>query len=265
VNEFQVDGATFAIDFQADSTPDRLCICKAQPLVDATRALIAREQPRTIVELGIARGGSTALLAVLAKPTTLVAIELGHEPPGLGEFLRRRGIDGQVSCHYGIDQADPVVGEIVDTELGGEPLDLVIDDASHLLAETRASFEMLFPRLRPGGLYVVEDWAAHHTYARMAATIAAQDAVHGPRPHPHLAKVAASLSIEQRGCEPITRLLTELTLARAYSGDAVAEITVDGDWFTVRRGPADLTGFRLVDWYDDHFGQVESARIPPHS
>ena len=42
--------------------------------------------------------------------------------------------------------------------MDGEPLDLVIDDASHLYGPTMASFEVLFPRLRPGGLYVIEDW-----------------------------------------------------------------------------------------------------------
>jgi predicted methyltransferase len=35
-------------------------------------------------------------------------------------------------------------------------LDLVVDDTSHL-GPTRASFNTLFPRLRPGGVYVIED------------------------------------------------------------------------------------------------------------
>ena len=41
-------------------------------------------------------------------------------------------------------------------------LDLVIDDASHLLPETTASFNVLFPRLRAGGLFVIEDWSWQH-------------------------------------------------------------------------------------------------------
>src|ERR1700681_4800024 len=51
--------------------------------------------------------------------------------------------------------------EIVDRDLGGE-VDLVINDGSHLLAPTRASFEALFPLLPPGGLYIIEDWAWEH-------------------------------------------------------------------------------------------------------
>ena len=39
------------------------------------------------------------------------------------------------------------------------PLDLVIDDASHLYRLSRRAFELLFPRLRPGGLCALEDWS----------------------------------------------------------------------------------------------------------
>jgi hypothetical protein len=37
------------------------------------------------------------------------------------------------------------------------PLDIVIDDGSHRTAHVIASFEALFPRLRDGGIYAVED------------------------------------------------------------------------------------------------------------
>lgn len=49
------------------------------------------------------------------------------------------------------------VREIAEHEFDA-PLDLVIDDASHLYEPTRTSFDALFPLLRPGGLYIVEDW-----------------------------------------------------------------------------------------------------------
>ncbi|MFI9051371.1 hypothetical protein [Streptomyces sp. NPDC053427] len=37
------------------------------------------------------------------------------------------------------------------------PLDIVIDDGSHVNSDVITSFGYLFPRLRPGGLYVIED------------------------------------------------------------------------------------------------------------
>jgi hypothetical protein len=49
-------------------------------------------------------------------------------------------------------------------ELANE-LDFVIDDASHTYEHTRRSFEILFPLLRPGGLYLIEDWAWAHSPA----------------------------------------------------------------------------------------------------
>ena len=47
---------------------------------------------------------------------------------------------------------------IVHKDFNGQ-LDLVIDDASHLYTETKKSFEILFPLLKAGGLYVIEDWS----------------------------------------------------------------------------------------------------------
>jgi hypothetical protein len=40
---------------------------------------------------------------------------------------------------------------------GHGPFDIVIDDGSHVPAHVRASFEVLFPELRDGGFYVIED------------------------------------------------------------------------------------------------------------
>jgi hypothetical protein len=52
-------------------------------------------------------------------------------------------------------QDDPAfLGRVV--EATGPP-DIVIDDGSHLNAHVIASFEALFPRLREGGIYAVED------------------------------------------------------------------------------------------------------------
>jgi len=55
----------------------------------------------------------------------------------------------------GVSQAD--IGAIK-AVVGAEPLDFIVDDASHDYALSRASFEGLFPLLRPGGVYALEDW-----------------------------------------------------------------------------------------------------------
>ena len=57
-----------------------------------------------------------------------------------------------------IFQGSQVDKEIIDQVLdeAGE-LDLIIDDGSHMNEHVIGSFELLFPRLKSGGIYVVED------------------------------------------------------------------------------------------------------------
>jgi predicted O-methyltransferase YrrM len=122
-----------------------------------------------VFELGIYEGGSTALIALLLRPRRLVAVDLkSNRTSTLDHFITARGLQENVHPHYGVDQSDRArVDEIVHAEFGTEPLDLVIDDASHLLAETTASFNALFPRLRAGGLFVIEDWSWQHDRERL--------------------------------------------------------------------------------------------------
>jgi hypothetical protein len=143
----------------------------------------------------------------------------------LEEYLKKSGLTESVKVFYGVDQSDRRrVPALVEQEFKG-PLDLIIDDASHLLAETRASFNMLFPRLVPGGLYVIEDWSWAHT--------------------------AASGFLE--GTPPLTELVFELTVASATANDAITELIVDRELTIVRRGPQmlDPQNFDISDLLDD--------------
>ncbi|WFE62999.1 class I SAM-dependent methyltransferase [Micromonospora sp. WMMD714] len=53
------------------------------------------------------------------------------------------------------DQSDPAALVALAEEHG--PFDIVIDDGSHENEHVRISFDALFPYVRPGGLYVIED------------------------------------------------------------------------------------------------------------
>nr|Q9AJU2.1 RecName: Full=8-demethyl-8-alpha-L-rhamnosyl tetracenomycin-C 2'-O-methyltransferase; AltName: Full=O-methyltransferase I [Streptomyces olivaceus]CAD57139.1 O-methyltransferase I [Streptomyces olivaceus]CAP12606.1 rhamnose C2'-methyltransferase [Streptomyces olivaceus] len=53
------------------------------------------------------------------------------------------------------DQSDPASLRDLADAIG--PIDIVIDDGSHISAHVVTAFSTLFPRLNPGGLYVVED------------------------------------------------------------------------------------------------------------
>ena len=131
----------------------------------------ATTRTRTSSSSASVAAGALRLIAQTAEPKKLVALELSDEPvQQLERFLDDTNRRATIHPYYGVDQADrATVSRILDDEFGTEPLDLVTDDASHLLDLTRTSFEMLFPRLRPGGTYIIEDWNWEHVRANAVA------------------------------------------------------------------------------------------------
>jgi hypothetical protein len=73
-------------------------------------------------------------------------------------------------------------------------------------------------------------------------------------------------AIEERGTfvppTPMSRLALELVIARAISGDVVADLSFDRDWVVVRRGPAalDPETFSLDDHAPDELGVLAPVR-----
>lgn len=158
---FSVDGVGFrrtALGGMSDTVPDRFTILKPQDTIEYHAQLLADLAPQRIVELGIYMGGSAALAALIAKPEKLVTVDIAEQRIQLlDELIASRQLN--VEAHYGVDQGNRAqLGGILDAAFGDAMIDLVLDDASHRPDLTRVSFEVLFPRLRPGGLFVIEDW-----------------------------------------------------------------------------------------------------------
>jgi predicted O-methyltransferase YrrM len=250
----------FFFDHPLNHVPDgHLGIEKSRRLLEAYLELWTRLQPRRVVELGLRRGGSTALLWTLGGLERLVTVELSEQRvSALDEFIAARGIEEVVRPWYGVDQGDrDRLRGIVQEEFGDSTLDLVVDDASHLYQESKASFEVLFPRLRPGGLYLLEDWSWQHitAVAYAAAVEVSPDA-----------RRRIEAAIEERGTflppTPMSRLALELVLARAVDGEVVADLAFDRDWVAVRRGPAQLDSrtFALDDHAPDDLGLLAPVR-----
>jgi SAM-dependent methyltransferase len=117
---------------------------------------------RTLLELGMYQGGSIALWRQ-ALGCRVIGVDLSSPPKTaqlLDRFIRDSGSEDAVHCYWRTNQTDAEKLIDIVTRHAGGTLDVVIDDASHLYAPTRRSFEILFPRLRPGGVYVIEDWTA---------------------------------------------------------------------------------------------------------
>jgi predicted O-methyltransferase YrrM len=261
-----VDGVEFVSDYRADSSADRFFIIKPPDVVERFAEYVQRFPGSNIFELGIAEGGSTALVALVAQPRRLVAVELEPEPlDALAAFIQARGLDEIVRPYYGVDQADTArLTEIVDLEFGDEPLDLVIDDASHQIVETRASFEALFPRVRPGGTYVIEDWSNDHVFwdGMVRAMRESTDEQKAEFVRLMAEQASADAGPPTRHT-PLSQLAVQLLLARASSGDVVERVTVGNEWLIVTRGPAPLEAgvFRVADCYEDHFGFLAAQPV----
>jgi predicted O-methyltransferase YrrM len=265
-DSFVVDGVEFVCDYQPGSTADRFFIVKPLPHVERYLALFEEHKGAAIFELGIAEGGSTALAALVAEPRKLVAVDL--EPQrleALDELVERRGLSDTVRTYWGVDQSDRArLVEIVEEEFGGEPLDLVIDDASHQLAPTRASFEALFPCLRAGGLYIIEDWNSDHVFYDAVGEALRDPSLPGHEERMQRIREAMASKTPKQAArpEPLSNLVVELLLARASSVGAIEELTLGEFSVVVRRGPGELDPrtFGVRDLYRDHFGLDPSRR-----
>jgi predicted O-methyltransferase YrrM len=196
-----------------------LLIAKGRRGVEQYAALIAALRPRYIFELGVWKGGSTALLAELARPRRLVAVDRRRSSSrALLDWIERRRLEDVVRVHGQVDQADTArLGEILAEDLGDQPLDLVLDDCSHRYGPTRDSFNVLFPRVRPGGVYVIEDWPWAHA--------------------PTGAQAAPELYPDE---VPLTRLIFELVLALPSIPGLIEAISVERDFVLLRRGEMQL-------------------------
>jgi predicted O-methyltransferase YrrM len=165
-----IEGTRFLVSDNAEeylaneSSLDGIVVAKSREMVEDLLASVADGRTDRIVDVGIYKGGSTALLAAALRPLRLTAFDVAPEPVEvLEDFVAAHDWAEVVHSHYGVDQADlPALLALIEKDHGGEPLDLVVDDASHFYRETRATFSALFPLLRPGGVYVIEDWAWAH-------------------------------------------------------------------------------------------------------
>lgn len=106
-----------------------------------------RGKSPVMVEIGVAYGGSVRMWKDYFGPgARIVGIDVmpafkAHEEDGVEILIG--------------SQDDPA---FLATVLEKYPeVDIVLDDGSHMMAHMRASFNFLYPRLSPNGVYMVED------------------------------------------------------------------------------------------------------------
>jgi hypothetical protein len=106
-----------------------------------------RKTPVKMLEIGVSRGGSLEIWReYFGKDATIFGIDIDPACAGYVTAPNQVRIGSQ---------DDPVFLKKVLHEMGGP--DIVLDDGSHIGRHQRKSFDILFPLLKPGGLYVMED------------------------------------------------------------------------------------------------------------
>jgi len=108
------------------------------------------DQPIRLLELGVLKGGSLLLWRDYFDKGTIVGIDINP--------VSIQGDNSRIFVYQG-RQEDPTLLDMVASERAPGGFDIIIDDASHIGELARKSFWHLFEnRLRPGGIYVIEDW-----------------------------------------------------------------------------------------------------------
>lgn len=119
-----------------------------------------RDKPVTLLELGIggdddpqAGGQSLRMWADYFRNGSIIGLDLHAKDLNLPD---------SVTVYEG-SQDDPAVLDRIHANHGD--FDIIIDDASHLSSLTIRSFQLLWPRLKSGGFYAVEDThGAYHSW-----------------------------------------------------------------------------------------------------
>lgn len=214
-----------------DEDTRELRLAKERRVIEQYAAYWQDRSPRqqgNLLELGIYDGGSVAFWNEILRPAKHVAIDGADwgDSSAFQRYVASRGLSDCIHTHWGIDQGDTdALRRIVAAEFSDGTIDLVIDDASHYLAPTRASFETLFPLVRPGGRYVIEDWS-WGCWPQMP-----KDA------HPSGTELSPLVHRITDTIGSMTRFLSETDQGNYELSPLIASVTITADLLFVERGP----------------------------
>lgn len=110
------------------------------------------EGPAQILEIGAADGAGMVYFRDLFEARVVGVEVLKHRV----EACRALGFE----CIH-TTQTSPTLPQLAADLLPGNAdpgWDLIVDDASHDTVLTGQTLELMWPTLRPGGVYVIEDW-----------------------------------------------------------------------------------------------------------
>jgi hypothetical protein len=102
-----------------------------------------------LLELGIAKGASLLMWRDYFTKGTIIGLDQNT--------IEIDDPTGRIHQYHGAQEDTELLSRIVQ-EQAPNGFDIIIDDCSHIGELTRISFWYLFEYLKPGGIYVIEDW-----------------------------------------------------------------------------------------------------------
>lgn len=105
-----------------------------------------REAVRLMMEVGVADGSCLRAWRAVFPNATCVGLDIHHSDRAHGE---------RIEFHLG----DQCSKEDCERAAAGRQFDLIVEDATHQLVNTLLTMYWLWPSIKPGGLYVVEEWS----------------------------------------------------------------------------------------------------------
>ena len=108
-----------------------------------------RDKSIKLLEIGIQTGRSLGIWKEYFPNGTIVGVDVNLRP-GPHKFLTKRNIIG----YEGNAAEEETINQIINDY---PKFDIIIDDGSHLSWQQKKSFELLFPYIKNGGIYIVED------------------------------------------------------------------------------------------------------------
>ena len=158
-----LDGIEFLLDQRdgkdrAQSQDNHFVLVKSDEVIEYYENM-KKAPPRTIMEVGVFEGGSLVYMDKLFKPEKIIGLDIRREPiPALDRYIEK---NSHMKMYYARSQ-DKQGTLMAAHENFPNGIDLVVDDASHLYEQSKATFAMLFPLVKVGGEYILEDWAWSH-------------------------------------------------------------------------------------------------------
>lgn len=116
-----------------------------------------REKPIKFLEIGFAKGFSAHMWEDYFQYADLYFIDINADTANLFHNFKRTKL-------YFLDQENPIelLNFIKDV---GEGFDIIIDDGGHTMNQQIISFKTLFPHVKSGGIYIIEDLHTSYAYS----------------------------------------------------------------------------------------------------